>query len=172
MNKNKIELVSECDGEGNILSKDFYFTRPNISLMTVYECVSFLSVMKENPDINDIEIMLDLVVRIYEEQFTKKDLINGLSYQNGRRELYEQILFVASGKNADIDNDVKKEVEGQEVSSWQDYKSQLNDLIKDMTKDGKDINEVLNLPFIFMMNDLQQETKKVERQESMLDAFM
>lgn len=41
-----------------------------------------------------------------------------------------------------------------------------------MTKDGKDINEVLNLPFIFMMNDLQQETKKVERQESMLDAFL
>lgn len=172
METNSIDIISKFSDDYVPIEIDTYVTRPNISLMTVYECVSFLSSMKDKPNTNDIQVMLDLVVRIYDDQFTKRELMNGLSSQHGTHELYEQILFVASGKNADIDNDVKQEVEGQEVSSWQDYKSQLNDLIKDMTKDGKDINEVLNLPFIFMMNDLQQETKKVERQESMLDAFM
>lgn len=172
METNSIDIITKFSDDYVPIEIDTYVTRPNISLMTVYECVSFLSSLTDKPNTKDIQVMLDLVVRIYDSQFTKRELMNGLSAHKGSHELYEQILFVASGKHADIDSDVKKEVDDQEISSWQDYKTQLNDMIKEQTKDGKDINEVLNLPFIFMMNDLQEETKKVERQESMLDAFL
>ncbi|MDT0702026.1 phage tail assembly chaperone GT [Mammaliicoccus sciuri] len=41
-----------------------------------------------------------------------------------------------------------------------------------MTKNGEQsINDVLELPFNFVMDELSQDTKSVERKESMLDAF-
>lgn len=172
METNSIDIITKFSDDYVPIEIDTYVTRPNISLMTVYECVSFLSSLEDKPNTKDMQVMLDLVVRIYDSQFTKRELMNGLSAHNGAHELYEQVLFVATGKHADIDNDVKKEVNDQQISSWKDYKTQLNKMIKEHTKEGKDINEVLNLPFIFMMNDLQEETKKVERQVSMLDAFM
>ncbi|WP_423135863.1 phage tail assembly chaperone GT, partial [Mammaliicoccus sciuri] len=88
----------------------------------------------------------------------------------------QQIVFIASGNQItdEVKDTVKssKDIDSQEVKSWKEYKGQLNDLIKDMTKEGKDINEVLNLPYAFMMTDLSEEVKKVERKQSMLDAFM
>ena len=120
--------------------------------------------------------MLDLVVRIYDEQFSKNQLIDGLPSHKAVPELYKQILFVASGNQVsdEIEDTVKSnpKIKSQEIKTWKEYKGQLNELIKDMTKEGKDMNEVLNLPYAFMVTDLSEEVKKVEHKESMLDAFM
>lgn len=41
-----------------------------------------------------------------------------------------------------------------------------------MTKNGDlTINEVLDLPFNFVMDELSQDTKSVKKQESMISAF-
>lgn len=108
METNSIDIITKFSDDYVPIEIDTYVTRPNISLMTVYECVSFLSSLTDKPNTKDIQVMLDLVVRIYDSQFTKRELMNGLSAHKGSHELYEQILFVASGKHADIDSDVKK----------------------------------------------------------------
>lgn len=176
MKNSSIELVVEFSDTGEPLRKETFVTRPMIKLSLVYECVSFLSILEDNPNTNDIQLMLDLVVRIYDEQFSKNQLIDGLPSHKAVPELYKQILFVASGSQIsdEIEDTVKSnpDIRSQEIKTWKEYKGQLNELIKDMTKEGKDMNEVLNLPYAFMVTDLSEEVKKVEHKESMISAFM
>ncbi|MBM6630300.1 hypothetical protein JTF04_11445 [Mammaliicoccus vitulinus] len=175
MKNNSIELITEFSDTGEPLRTETYLTRPTVKLVMVYECVSFLALLKDTPNTNEVQQMIDLVVRIYDEQFSKHQLIDGLPSHKAVPELYQQIVFIASGNQVtdEIDDEVKKDskVKSKTVSSWKEYKGHLNDLIKDMTKEGKDINEVLNLPYAFMMTDLSEDIKKVKRTESMLDAF-
>lgn len=176
MKNNSIELITEFSETGEPLRTETFLTRGTIKLVMVYECVSFLSLLKDVPNTNEVQQMIDLVTRIYDEQFTKNQLIDGLPSHKAVPELYQQIVFIASGNQVvdEVKDTVKndKDINSKTVSSWKEYKGQLNDLIKDMTKEGKDINEVLNLPYAFMMTDLSEDIKKVERKESMLDAFM
>ncbi|WP_192977861.1 phage tail assembly chaperone GT [Mammaliicoccus vitulinus] len=58
------------------------------------------------------------------------------------------------------------------IPTWEEHKQNLKKLIRDMAKEGKDINEILKLPFNFIMDELTEEDKTKERKESMLDAFM
>ncbi len=175
MKNNSIELITQFDESGNPVRTETFLTRPTIKLVLVYECVSFLSTLSETPDTNDIQQMMDLTVRIYDNQFTKNQLIDGLPSHLAVPTLYQQIIFIASGNQItdEIEQNVKSnsEVDSQEIKSWKEYKNHLNKLIQDMTKEGKDMNEVLNLPYAFMMTDLSEEVKTVERTESMLDAF-
>ncbi|MEB6233844.1 phage tail assembly chaperone GT [Mammaliicoccus sciuri] len=176
MKNNSIELITEFSETGESLRTETFLTRGTIKLVMVYECVSFLSLLKDVPNTNEVQQMIDLVTRIYDEQFTKNQLIDGLPSHKAVPELYQQIVFIASGNQVvdEVKDTVKndKDINSKTVSSWKEYKGHLNDLIKDMTKEGKDINEVLNLPYAFMMTDLSEEIRKVERKESMLDAFM
>lgn len=176
MKNNSIELITEFSDNGEPLRTETFLTRGTIKLVMVYECVSFLSLLKDVPNTNEVQQMIDLVTRIYDEQFTKNQLIDGLPSHKAVPELYQQIVFIASGNQVvdEVKDTVKndKDINSKTVSSWKEYKGHLNDLIKDMTKEGKDINEVLNLPYAFMMTDLSEEIRKVERKESMLDAFM
>ena len=176
MKNNSIELITGFSDTGEPLRTETFLTRSTIKLVMVYECVSFLALLKETPDTHQVQEMIDLVTRIYDNQFTKNQLIDGLPSHKAVPELYQQIVFIASGNQItdEVKDTVKsdKDIDSKEVKTWKEYKGQLNDLIKDMTKEGKDINEVLNLPYAFMMTDLSEEVKKVERKESMLDAFM
>ncbi|WP_421648208.1 phage tail assembly chaperone GT, partial [Mammaliicoccus sciuri] len=39
-------------------------------------------------------------------------------------------------------------------------------------KGDKDINDVLNTPFYFFVQELNEQSKVIKKEESMLDAFM
>jgi uncharacterized protein YceK len=55
-----------------------------------------------------------------------------------------------------------------------DHKDNLNDVIKELMKENeKDINEILDMPFSFLLNELYESSnkKKVKKSASMLDAF-
>uniref|UniRef100_UPI001AEC3E2C phage tail assembly chaperone G n=1 Tax=Staphylococcus sp. GDK8D68P TaxID=2804092 RepID=UPI001AEC3E2C len=97
MKNNSIELITQFDESGNPVRTETFLTRPTIKLVLVYECVSFLSTLSETPDTNDIQQMMDLTVRIYDEQFTKNQLIDGLPSHLAVPTLYQQIIFIASG---------------------------------------------------------------------------
>jgi hypothetical protein len=170
MKSNTIELVTEVDSEGNPTRYETFVTRPTIKLSLVYECVSFLSSLKDNPNKNELHQMMDLVVRIYDEQFSKNLLIDGLPSHTALFELYEQIIWVASGKH--IDEEIPSDAKSTTVNSWEDYKNNLKATIQDMTKEGnQSVNSVLDLPFFFVFEELNGEAKKKEQSSSMLSAF-
>lgn len=170
MKSNSIELVTEFDSIGVPIGTQTFVTRPTIKFFLVYECVSFLASLKTNPNNNEMHQMVDLVIRIYDNQFTKTQIMNGLDRQNAIIELYEQILFVASGKH--IDEEVSSEVKGTSVKSWEDYENNLKATIKDMTKDGnQSVNTVLDMPFYFVFDELNGESKKKKQVSSMFEAF-
>lgn len=170
MKSNNIELVTEFDSEGTPTKVETFVTRPTIKLSLVYECVSFLASLKTNPNNNELHQMMDLVVRIYDGQFSKNQLIEGLESHKALIELYEQIIFVASGQQ--VDEEVSDEVKSTSVNSWEDYKNNLKATIQDMTKEGnQSVNTVLDMPFYFVFQELNGEAKKKQHTESMLSAF-
>ncbi|MBF7023752.1 phage tail assembly chaperone GT [Staphylococcus kloosii] len=171
MKSNNIEIVTQFNSSGEPLKWETFNTRPSLKLSLVYECVSFLSSSKSNPNIDELHQLLDLIVRIYDEQFTKSQLIDGLPVNGAMSNLYEQVVFVASGKNVDeqVDN---KDINQTVVNSWEDYKNNLKATIQDMVKEGgQSINNVLDMPFYFVFEELNGETKRKEHKQSMLDAF-
>lgn len=171
MKSNNIEIVTQFNSSGEPLKWETFNTRPSLKLSLVYECVSFLSSSKSNPNIDELHQLLDLIVRIYDEQFTKSQLIDGLPVNGAMSNLYEQVVFVASGKNVDeqVEN---KDINQTVVNSWEDYKNNLKATIQDMVKEGgQSINNVLDMPFYFVFEELNGETKRKEHKESMLDAF-
>ncbi|OEK41309.1 phage tail assembly chaperone GT [Staphylococcus saprophyticus] len=171
MKSNNIELATKFDSEGVPTRYETFVTRPTIKLSLVYECVSFLSSLKTNPTDNELQILLDLVVRIYDEQFTKNQLIDGLPAHSATLEVYKQVVYIAKGNQVDEElsnNDVKKE----SVGSWEDHKNNLKATIQDLTKDGnQSVNSVLDMPFLFVFDELNGEAKKKEHTSSMFDAF-
>lgn len=171
MKSNNIEIVTQFNSSGEPLKWETFNTRPSLKLSLVYECVSFLSSSKSNQNIDELHQLLDLIVRIYDEQFTKSQLIDGLPVNGAMSNLYEQVVFVASGKNVDeqVDN---KDINQTVVNSWEDYKNNLKATIQDMVKEGgQSINNVLDMPFYFVFEELNGETKRKEHKQSMLDAF-
>ncbi|MBF7028935.1 hypothetical protein AABD40_11685 [Staphylococcus shinii] len=170
MKSNSIELVTEFDSIGVPTNTQTFVTRPTIKFFLVYECVSFLASLKANPNNNEMHQMVDLVIRIYDNQFTKSQIMNGLDSENAIIELYKQIIFVASGKH--IDEEVSDDVKATKVNSWEDHKNNLKAQIKDMTKNGnQSVNTVLDMPFYFVFDELNGETKKKQHVDSMFDAF-
>ncbi|MDN6671092.1 MAG: hypothetical protein L0L07_02225 [Staphylococcus equorum] len=171
MKSNSIEFVTQFDSSGEPLKWDTFNTRPSLKLSLVYECVDFLSSSNNSPNIKDLHQLLDLVVRIYDEQFTKSQLIDGLPLHEAMTNLYEQVTFVASGRGVD-DEVTDKKIKQTTVNSWGDYKNNLKATIQDMVKEGgQNINNVLDMPFYFVFDELNGEAKKKEHKESMLDAF-
>lgn len=169
MKKHFIELVTHYDEVGNIIEKQVFFTRPNISLSLVYECVDYLEYF-DNKNV-DYQMLADIVSRIYDSQFSNKQLLNGLQSYEGYKILMDQIVFVATGNTVDS-SDISKEQQ-EEVSSWGELKNNLRSMINEAVKKGdKDINDVLNTPFYFFVQELNEESKVVKKEESMLDAFM
>lgn len=171
MKSNSIELATEFDSEGVPTRYETFVTRPTIKFSLVYECVSFLSSLKDNPTNDELQVLLDLVIRIYDEQFTKNQLIDGLPAYSATIELYKQVVFIASGQNIDeeLQND---EVKNETINSWEDHKNNLKATIQDMTKEGnQSVNSVLDMPFYFVFDELNGEAKKKQHTESMLSAF-
>lgn len=173
MKHSKIELATEFDDEGIPTKYETFITRQNISFSLVFECVSFLASLKENPDDDEIYIMMDIVTRIFDEQFNMNTLINGLPAQSATYELYKHIVFVGSGQSLDSEVESNSEVSNTQVNGWEDHKENLKKTINKMVKEGEQsFNDVLDLPFFLVFDELNTQAKeKPEHKSSMLDAF-
>lgn len=51
---------------------------------------------EENFDLNNIEELLDLIVEVYGEQFTKDELLAGIASEDFMKTLEEQMIMIAS----------------------------------------------------------------------------
>lgn len=171
MKHSKIELATNFDSEGVPGRYETFVTRPSIPFSLVYECVSFLASLKGNPDNDELHVMIDLVVRIFDNQFSKRQLIDGLTSYEGTHELYKQVVFIGSGQNLDDEVESDEKVQSISVNGWEDHKENLKKTIKKMVKDGEQTyNDVLNIPFYLVFDDLNTKAK-AERKSSMLSAF-
>lgn len=171
MKHSKIELATIFDSEGVPMRYETFVTRSSIPFSLVYECVSFLASLKGNPDNDELHVMIDLVVRIFDNQFTKNQLIDGLTSYKGTHELYKQVVSVGSGQNLDDEVEPTEAVQSMSVNGWEDHKENLRKTIKKMVKDGEQTyNDVLNIPFYLVFDDLNTKAK-AERKSSMLSAF-
>ncbi|WP_337227981.1 phage tail assembly chaperone GT, partial [Staphylococcus succinus] len=173
MKHTNIELVTEYDDSWEIVRTETYITRPTITFALVYECAEFLASMDGNPDDDEIHVMLDLVQRIYDNQFTKRELAEGLHATTATRELYKQIVFVGSGQYLSDEVEESTEVESQNVNGFKDHKENLKAALQRMVKEGgQSYNDALSLPFYIVFDELNSKAKdKGDRKESMLDAF-
>lgn len=171
MRTNKIELVEDYDELGNILESKIYVSKLNISLEIIYECINILSELENANENIDIYDVADVVVRIYDKQFTKYDLLTKLDGVTMKAELIDQIYFFASGQGFKSEN--KVDINNTSISSWNDYRNYLKKFLRETMKEGKDINDLMNMPFAFFMELVDESNKKnVKKTDSMLDAFM
>ena len=106
MNYNYIKLVTEIKEDGNHEVKTFV-TPSFIPFKMLYEATDLMAGLDEKSEREAMDVMLNFVVKIYNNQFTVDELIDGLSAPTAVEEIQKQIEFVASGQ---IDADRKKEL--------------------------------------------------------------
>lgn len=99
MNKNFIKLVTGVKEDGTLETKT-YLTQGFIPFRLLYEATDIMSGLEEKSEMEAMEIMLDFVVRIYDNQFTKDQLLDGLESGKAVEEIQSQIEFIASGEVA------------------------------------------------------------------------
>ena len=54
--------------------------------------------------------------------------------------------------------------------TWKKQKEYMDKLIRDLIESGKDINEIMDMPFNFMV-DLMEERNKPKEEKSLISAF-
>ncbi|MFD4928406.1 phage tail assembly chaperone G [Peribacillus butanolivorans] len=107
LKRNMIELVKEVK-EGEIETVK-YLTPVFISFSVVYEAIDMTQEIEKSEESKSagsekelIDKLLDFVAnKIYNKQFTKEDLFNGLHAPDAIQTLQEQIMFVAQGHQND-----------------------------------------------------------------------
>lgn len=105
--RNFIKLVDEIKDNGEVVYKT-YITPSFIPMRKILDATEILS---GNDDYNDaqlFDVMLDFIVDIYQNQFTKEDLLEKLHAPDAINEIESQISFVAEGQLSD---ERKKELE-------------------------------------------------------------
>jgi hypothetical protein len=105
LKRNMIEIVKEIK-EGEIITQK-YLTPVFIPFSIIYEALDMIEeINKAKTEKDLLDKMIDFVAtRIYNNQFTKEELFNGLHAPDASRILYEQILFITQGAQSD---DTKK----------------------------------------------------------------
>jgi hypothetical protein len=105
LKRNMIEIVKEIK-EGEIVTEKF-LTPVFIPFSIIYEALDMIEEINKSKTEKDLlDKMIDFVAtRIYNNQFTKEQLFNGLHAPDASRILYEQILFITQGAQSD---DTKK----------------------------------------------------------------
>lgn len=99
MNKNFIKLVTGVKEDGTLETKT-YLTQGFIPFRLLYEATDIMGGLEEKSEMEAMEVMLDFVVRIYDGQFTKDELLDGLESGKAVEEIQKQIEFIASGEVA------------------------------------------------------------------------
>lgn len=107
LKRNMIELVKEVK-EGEIVTEK-YLTPIFIPFSVVYEAIDLTEEMDKGEGNKNslsekemIDKLIDFVAnRIYNKQFTKEELFNGLHAPDAIETLQRQIMFVAQGQQTD-----------------------------------------------------------------------
>lgn len=107
LKRNMIELVKEVK-EGEIITEK-YLTPVFLPFSVVYEAIDMteeIEKSEENKNSKSEKILIDKLLdfvanKIYNKQFTKEELFNGLHAPDAIQTLQEQIIFVAQGKQND-----------------------------------------------------------------------
>ena len=96
------------DSEGNA-KYDTFITPTQIPFRKIYDAADLMDgASDENTsEQENIDQMLDMVVDIYNNQFTKDDLLDRLHAPDAAEELQGQIEFIAQGQ---MDEERKKEL--------------------------------------------------------------
>jgi len=101
-----IELVKEVK-EGEIVTEK-YLTPVFLPMSVVYEAIDMTQEIDKSDSkksISEKELidkLLDFVAnKVYNKQFTKDELFNGLHAPDAIQTLQEQIIFVAQGRQTD-----------------------------------------------------------------------
>ncbi|MCM3180244.1 phage tail assembly chaperone G [Cytobacillus horneckiae] len=107
LKRNMIELVKEVKA-GEVVTEK-YLTPVFIPFSVVYEAVDMVEeIDKSEKNKNSssekelIDKLIDFVAnKVYDKQFTKEQLFNGLHAPNAIETLQEQIMFVSQGRQND-----------------------------------------------------------------------
>lgn len=103
LKRHTIELVTAVK-EGEVETKVF-MTPPFIKFSFVYEALDLLddliSNKKKKAEKEILETAADFVARAYGGQFTKEELMDGLHAPQLAESLFDQVQFVAHGKEND-----------------------------------------------------------------------
>ena len=102
LKRNMIELVKEVK-EGELITEK-YMTPVFIPFSVVYEALDMIAEIDQSR-LSEKELAREndrfVASRIYNNQFTKEELFNGLHAPDSSRVLYEQILFITQGSQSD-----------------------------------------------------------------------
>ena len=107
MKRNFIRLVKE-EKDGKAIY-DTYLTPSMIPLRKLYEAID-IEEESEKGNLSQrqlFDMMIDFVVSVYENQFTRDDVLDRLHAPDATEELQSQIQFVAQGQ---MDDERKKEL--------------------------------------------------------------
>ena len=113
--RNFIKLV-QVDKKGNAVTDsegnakfDTYITPTQIPFRKIYDAADLMDGTSDESTSaqENIDQMLDMVVDIYNNQFTKDDLLDRLHAQDAVEELQQQIQFIAQGQ---MDDERKKQL--------------------------------------------------------------
>lgn len=100
MKRNFIKLIKE-EKDGKVIY-DTYLTPAFIPLRKMTQAIEFMSNKEsEEDDAQMFFKMIDMVVDIYDNQFTKDDVLDRLHAPDAIRELQSQIQFVSEGQMSD-----------------------------------------------------------------------
>lgn len=113
--RNFIKLI-QIDKQGNAITDsegnakfDTFITPTQIPFRKIYDAADLMDEAsdEEKSAQENIDQMLDMVVDIYNKQFTKDDLLDRLHAPDAVEELQGQIEFIAQGQ---MDEERKKEL--------------------------------------------------------------
>lgn len=105
LKRNTITIVLEVQ-DGAIIRKKTYLTPVFIPLSTIYEALDLMEEIKKRKALKTERELIDALVtfitdKVYDNQFTKEDLIAGLHSPNAMAELFNQLLFIARGEQSE-----------------------------------------------------------------------
>jgi len=102
LKRNMIELVKDVK-EGEVVTEK-YWTPVFIPMSVVYEAMD-LSETAESGKVKERDLFdqfMDFIAtKVYKDQFTKQELMDGLHAPDAIQTLQDQILFVAQGQQTD-----------------------------------------------------------------------
>src|SRR5699024_11010700 len=114
-----------------------------------------------------MDLMMDFIAnKAYNGQFTKDDLVERLHAPDAINILQEQIGFIASGEQSGGTRDFfgEKELTSEDFTP-EKQKEYMDNLIRDLMKDGMKINDIMDMPLTFVM-DLMEEKHKATKEKS------
>ena len=115
LKRNYIQLVEGKKDDGTPIIET-YLTPHHVSLDLWYEAVDVMEELEKMEDENakaenpkpmsilmkeQMDILLDIVIKIYDKQFDKKKLRNGLHAPSVIEDLTQQVQFIAAGQQDD-----------------------------------------------------------------------